>query len=310
MRHIAVLFAAAAVFCGSARNACPEQVPAAFADIGYGARPMGMAGAYTAVSNDANAIAWNPAGLALLKGREGIFMNTNQKNLIPYSYAVYGQRLFSGIVIGGGAVYSGDEALSETTVMYSMAKPISYRYWGYGYYRKTYIKTCVGATYKLRLAEFGNNSDGGPDRITGSAQGHTIDVGLLTELKDRFFLGLAIHEFAGVLMWDSSSSGEYQENIPRTFVMGMSYMNPGKVVVAGDLEYPGRIRLGVEKKVAGILALRLGYNQKLDKEAVGEYSAGIGLDRMELGLISVAVNISYRIERLADTMRMSASVRF
>ncbi len=31
----------------------------------YGARPMGMGGAFTAVADDANAPYWNPAGLAL-----------------------------------------------------------------------------------------------------------------------------------------------------------------------------------------------------------------------------------------------------
>ncbi len=33
--------------------------------IGVGARPMAMAGAFTAVADDANALFWNPAGLAL-----------------------------------------------------------------------------------------------------------------------------------------------------------------------------------------------------------------------------------------------------
>lgn len=36
-----------------------------FMKIGVGARPVGMGGAYTAVADDANALFWNPAGLAL-----------------------------------------------------------------------------------------------------------------------------------------------------------------------------------------------------------------------------------------------------
>ena len=39
-----------------------------FMKIGVGARPVGMGGAYTAVADDANALFWNPAGLALDPG--------------------------------------------------------------------------------------------------------------------------------------------------------------------------------------------------------------------------------------------------
>jgi len=36
-----------------------------FMKLGVGARPVGMAGAFTAVADDANALFWNPAGMAL-----------------------------------------------------------------------------------------------------------------------------------------------------------------------------------------------------------------------------------------------------
>jgi len=41
-----------------------------FKEIGSGARPLGMAGAYTAIADDANAVFWNAAGLAQLKKQE------------------------------------------------------------------------------------------------------------------------------------------------------------------------------------------------------------------------------------------------
>ncbi len=43
---------------------------AAFLKIPVGARPAAMGGAYTAIANDVNAIAWNQAGLAGLAKRE------------------------------------------------------------------------------------------------------------------------------------------------------------------------------------------------------------------------------------------------
>jgi len=46
----------------------------AFKDTGWGARPAGMGGAFTAVSDDATGILFNPAGLAQLKQIELDFM--------------------------------------------------------------------------------------------------------------------------------------------------------------------------------------------------------------------------------------------
>src|SRR3989304_3979087 len=43
---------------------------ASFEDLGGGARPIGMGNAFTAISNDSNAILYNPAGLALVNRPE------------------------------------------------------------------------------------------------------------------------------------------------------------------------------------------------------------------------------------------------
>ena len=45
-------------------------VQAYFKDIGMGARPLGMGGAYVAAADDANAVLWNAAGLAQLRRQE------------------------------------------------------------------------------------------------------------------------------------------------------------------------------------------------------------------------------------------------
>lgn len=51
------------------------KVEAAFKDAGWGVRPLGMGGAFTAVVNDANAPTFNPAGVAQLSKHEFSFMS-------------------------------------------------------------------------------------------------------------------------------------------------------------------------------------------------------------------------------------------
>ena len=48
---------------------------AAFKDSGWGVRPLGMAGAFTAVADDSNAPLYNPAGLARVKQEEFSLMS-------------------------------------------------------------------------------------------------------------------------------------------------------------------------------------------------------------------------------------------
>src|SRR3984893_2886887 len=62
---------------------------AAFLDTGWGARPVGMGGAFTAIADDSNAPLYNPAGLVQV-----------QWNEVSAMYA----RLFSGLTL-----YSGDD---------------------------------------------------------------------------------------------------------------------------------------------------------------------------------------------------------
>jgi hypothetical protein len=75
-----------------------------FMKIGIGARPVAMGGAYTAVADDANALFWNPAGLALDPAFSGSV--TMMKLLQSVSYASAGlvapcgHRLAAGCAAG------------------------------------------------------------------------------------------------------------------------------------------------------------------------------------------------------------------
>lgn len=63
---------------------------AAFLKIGAGARPAAMGGAYSAVADDANAIYWNTAGLANIKGKnEFVAMRAEMFQDMKYNFFAF-----------------------------------------------------------------------------------------------------------------------------------------------------------------------------------------------------------------------------
>ncbi len=62
---------------------------AAFLNIGVGARPLGMAGAYTALGDDINTLFWNPAGLSLTRDKEIGLMYSRWLETVDYGMLAY-----------------------------------------------------------------------------------------------------------------------------------------------------------------------------------------------------------------------------
>ncbi len=84
---------------------------AQFLELGVAARAMGMAEAFTAVSDDITSVYYNPAGLTYLYGREAAFTYINMPADVGYGFAAIGLPLESiGGVLGVStyALSSGD----------------------------------------------------------------------------------------------------------------------------------------------------------------------------------------------------------
>lgn len=67
----------------------PGSAAAEFLGIGLGARPVALGGAFVASADDANAIAYNPAGLALLERQEATFMHNDYVDGVRQEWAAY-----------------------------------------------------------------------------------------------------------------------------------------------------------------------------------------------------------------------------
>jgi hypothetical protein len=105
---------------------------AAFAD--YGARPMAMGGAFTAIADDANAAAWNPAGFAINPGVElkGTTLVDHRNESVGDNFAALKMCVETpmdspfGWIVGVGAI----SALGLTAAQYLSDQGVLKKNWG------------------------------------------------------------------------------------------------------------------------------------------------------------------------------------
>lgn len=305
---VLLIFIATNVFSDNLSN-----IQGSFLDVGYGARSMAMGGAYVAITQKANSILWNPAGLSNATGNHNIsFDNVNLINLYNYSFVGYGYRLKNNHALGFGMIYSGDEAMSETTVYLSGA-----------FNCKKYIKLkflkkfSLGANLKYFGSSFGNNSDGsfidgdGEHQVSGSAHGFGIDLGLQTEIsivKKRSIdqIGILWRNPINTISWESknetgTAEGSYSEGLPSSLIIGYG-MIKDRFIFSLDYEkalhkdVEDVVRTGTEFRLFGRnLALRTGYSQEIYTGDNRRYSFGLGF-QVKWKKALLFLDIAYQIQ--------------
>jgi len=195
-----------------------------FKEIGSGARPLGMAGAYTAVVDDGNAVFWNAAGLAQLKKQE--------------LYAMY-SLLYTGL---NAKLYDGEEFQTDQLGCHfiSYANPSKQKIGTFGfswatfqsrfyeentfllsYGRKLTSGTCFGINVKrLSWSVEGNKytrEDKDVSDAGDSKAGLTLDVGLLFNIS-KLSIGISAENLLpadlGLIV---------EERIPINFRFGVAY---------------------------------------------------------------------------------------
>jgi hypothetical protein len=80
------------------------------------ARGIAMAGAMTAVTDDANSIYWNPAGLAQVPRASASFMFADYVAGITYNTLAYAQRVNDSSVLAGGVRYLNGGTVPQTDI--------------------------------------------------------------------------------------------------------------------------------------------------------------------------------------------------
>lgn len=281
-------------------------VPAAFADIGYGARPMGMGGAYVALASDAYAVLWNPAGLPFVRGWQVSTMYTKQYGIVPYTLATGAKGLGGDQGMGIAVLSSGDAVWRETTALIAYGIELSV----------LGPNLALGLSIKLRTVSFGNNSDGGEDQIRGSATGYGLDLGLRWKFAPKWTLGVLFRDALNQVTYNNETREEkYGEAVPAGLIMGTAFLAKPNLVFVLDWDkalyhdVKDKVLVGVEWRVFRIIFLRGGWSQTIDIDPNRKFNWGLGLQYFKKKF-GVRFDFSYQYHFLASTPRVSTSFWF
>jgi len=283
---------------------------AAFLKIGVGARALGMGGAYTAVANDVNSIAWNPAGLAGVGKRELGVTHTQLAADTRYDVLAYGQALsygtlaVSGGSLGQGAIDSRDDsghAAGSFTAGDSVVNV--------GYGAKLALGMRLGGAVKYvqsRIASY-------------SAQTYAVDLGGQYELGYQGpgvpIVAAAVQNVGpGMRFLDQRSA------LPLTVAAGTAYRLPLGLTFAADYKYHPNLRsseisVGTEYSLLSNFAIRGGYGSARALNGGTTTGAAASLNGMAagFGIRMLGYTVDYSITpfgELGNVQRFSLGARF
>ena len=275
-----------------------------FLKLGIGARGIGMGEAFTAVSDDATALYWNPAGLARVKGHEFTFNQAIMFADISYSYVGYVHKLGEEMGIGVSLMFLNAGSIDETTEEFPTGTgeslDVGNTGFGISFSRGFYKRAFIGGSFKYVNEKLGD--------VSGT--GFALDMGILFLISDYINVGLVLQNTGpGVKYTDTT------EDLPRNLKMGICYRlanwKDHRLIGAADLiktiDEDIRYNIGFEYLIKDFVALRTGYKGNLDEEGI---CAGFGI-KHGLGNINLKVDYSYSdMQYLDDIHRISIGLGF
>jgi hypothetical protein len=294
-----------------------------FLKVATGARAAAMGGAMAEASYDANAMFYNPAGIARMEGMaEVMFNNTQWIAGIQYNSAAaaytfenigtFGiSALFAnyGDDIMGTMVANNDQGYITTGNLDVGAYDV-----GLSYARNITDQFTIGGTVKYLYQHLGSSTMPGGYTKKNEISGYGFDFGTI------FYPGLKSFRF-GISVNNFSKSFKYEKenfSLPLTFTIGIAMnvfdlvnIENQSLLIAIDAAHPNdfseRMRLGAEYSFMNMIIGRVGYVTNNDVEGL---SAGIGLKYNIAGL-NLKVDYSYSsMHYFTDVNRFSVGFNF
>lgn len=301
------------IFCSLVFSGGPGTTTASFLKIGVGARNIGM-GETGSISEDANSIYWNPAGISSIKEKEVSVMHAvwleeiNYEHLVfavPFSFGTFGSAV-NYLSMGQMDKYDKDGNIvtdDKTFTASDIAVTLSYG--------KTFS---LSDTHSLPL-NIGLNLKYISSKIEEeSATGFAADIGSQIKLKDgKLGLGLVVQNIGTGMKFIKET-----DSLPLNIKIGCGYTifvgKTSPLLIALDVNLPSdndpRANFGVEftQKFGPVrIAPRLGYKTNTKGlEGLAGLTAGLGFNIKSYYLDYAFVPYG----QLGDTHRISFSIKF
>ncbi|MFH2203935.1 MAG: PorV/PorQ family protein [Elusimicrobiota bacterium] len=290
---------------------------ASFLKISPGARPIGMGNAFTAIADDLNALAWNPAGLADAKQREASFMHAELYAHTRFDFIGYAQPLDQLGLSGTFAI--GVSRLSQETIS---GRDENRRPTG----SFTAADTAYQAAYSGRFFNSGTNF-GLSGKYLQSALGDTrasafaVDIGVKQHTnaggRDLTFGASVMNIGRGMRYLDET------DDLPLTFSAGTGLRMFSNILLAADIRHRPHSQqtsfsFGSEYIVLPTLTLRAGYGTLFNSSTRSAGSASSAISQLQgmgmgMGLKVGRATLNYSFApagELGNTQRLSVSTRF
>jgi len=243
--------------------------------LSLGARPTAMGEAFTALADDANATAWNPAGLSQVLGSQVAFMHNLYIQETSQEYLAFGHQLFNGAGVGANITYFNYGKIEKYTETAEAA----------GDFTPTVLTAALGygqwllpeLAAGLAVKFFNQNID--TERYSAVA----ADLGVLVKPGlEGLQLGAAAQNLGGKLA---------DSDLPALAKAGAAYALPftlgadARWTLALEVQVPfadsayTSVNIGTEYAYAKAVALRAGYKVKNTGElsGVSGLTAGVGV---------------------------------
>ncbi len=270
-------------------SAATAQTGAAFLDLGIGGRAMGMGGALSTHASGAEAIHYNPAGLA---GEQGRTVQVGSQSLsLDRTHATLAgaMNLRGGLAFGLAWTHASAGPIDARTGSGDLVAggiDDTEQAIGFALGSRVNEKVLLGASLKVL-----SHNIGVPGSGESSASGRTVDIGaIIVEVIPQWRVAVGARNLLGKLSWDvrraAAQSSASEDDLPMTPYVGVGgtwrRVRIGAEAQLYDVRGVSQARLhaGAEADLSPMLSVRGGLHRVGDADGLGLLAMGISIRPM------------------------------